>query len=425
MSARCLAAAAGVLPVALALAGTAHASPQEVLGFGFRSMAMGTTGAAVGQGVDTVYANPALLSAERSLALQVGLMGASFGFDVEGAELPPLPSYPSFRAITIGGVLPLPFGGILKDRVALGIGFVTPLEIVVRGRILYPEKPQFLLADRVQAIAVQAALGIDLGYGIRIGGGFAASAALTGSVLVAEDASGRIGTNVEDTLIATYAPIVGASYDIGDEFRVGAAFRGELDGVFNVVITATDLGELTIPPLNIGGVAQYDPWQVAAEFARVSGDLRFGIGVTYKHWPAYPGPAEATVRCEEEQKCAALVPEDPEYNPVVAPRAGVEYRIPLRPVTLALRGGYAFEPSPAPEQTGRTSYLDNHRSIFSAGYGVDLTEPIDFSFDGMIGVHVLHARDHEKSVADGALAGGTVETSGAIIEGGTAITVRF
>jgi long-chain fatty acid transport protein len=423
MSIRCSwLAAAGIV---LATTTAAEASPQEVLGFGFRSMGMGTTGAAVGTGVDTVYANPALLSAERDLGLQIGLVGASFGLDVEGAGLPPLPSYPSFRAITIGGVLPLPFGGVLKDRVALGLGFVTPLEIVVRGRILYPETPQYLIADRVQAVAVQAALGVDIGYGIRIGGGFAASAALTGSVLVAEDASGRIGTNVEDTLVATYAPLVGASYDIGDSYRVGLAFRGELDGRLDVVITAEDLGELQIPPLNIGGVAQYDPWQIAAELARVKGDLRLALGVTYKHWAAYPGAAEATVRCEEGSRCLALVPEDPEYIPTVAPRAGVEYRIPIEPVTLALRGGYAFEPSPAPEQVGRTNSFDNHRSIFTLGYGVEVVEPIGLSLDGMIGLHVLHARSHEKSVAAGAAADGTVETSGAVLAGGTAITVKF
>lgn len=414
-----------VCALALAVTADARATPQEVVGFGYRSVGMGTTGAAVGEGVDSIYANPALLSLARDLELQIGTFGASFHLHADGAGLGPLPSYPALASTTIGGVLPLPFGGILKDRVAIGIGFLTPFEIVVRGRILYPEKPQYLLADRVQAVAVQAAVGLDIGYGLRIGGGFAASAALDGSVVVAEDASGRIGTTVEDTLIATYAPIVGASYDIGEAYRVGLTFRGELDGRFNVVITAEDLGEITIPPLNISGIAQYDPWQLAAEFARVSGDWRLALGVTYKHWPAYPGPADATVRCEADTTCEALVPADPGLDPVVAPRAGAEYVLDFDVAELGLRGGYAFEASPFPEQTGRASYFDNHRSILSAGWGVSVSRPFAFGVDGFFQAQILHPRSHDKRVADGAVADGTVDTGGTVLGGGAAITVRF
>lgn len=410
---------------ALSVSAAALGSPQEVVGFGYRSVGMGTTGAAVGEGVDTIYANPALLSISRDMQLQLGIFGASFDLHADGAGLGALPSYPALQSTTIGGVLPLPFGGILKDRVVVGIGFLTPFEIVVRGRILYPEKPQYLIADRVQAVAVQAAVGLDIGYGIRIGGGFAASAALTGSVVVAEDASGRIGTTVEDTLVATYAPIVGAAYDIGDEYRVGLSFRGELDGQFNVVISAEDLGEIKIPPLNISGVAQYDPWQIAAEFARISGDWRLAVGATYKHWAAYPGPADATVRCPEDTTCEALVPPDPGFSPTVAPRAGAEYVFSFPDAALGIRAGYAFEPTPAPEQTGRTSFFDNHRSILSLGWGLSADEPFGFGIDGFFQAQILHPRSHDKKVGDGASADGTVDTGGTILGGGAAITVRF
>ncbi|MBW2455301.1 MAG: hypothetical protein JRI68_12355 [Deltaproteobacteria bacterium] len=409
----------------------AAASPQEVIGFGYRSIGMGNTGAAVGEGVDTVYANPALLSASHDLSLQLGLSGAVFDLEATGAGLGPLPSYSPLRSNTIGGILPLPFGGVLADRVTVGLGFVTPFDVVVRGRILYPEKPQFLLADRVQSVAVQAAVGLDLGYGIRLGGGFAALAALTGSVLVATDASGRIGTVVQDTLVASYAPLLGASYDITETYRVGLAVRGELVGRFNVVIVAEDLGAIDIPPMNISGIAQYDPWQIALEVARLDGPWKVALGATYKHWQDYPGPAEATVRCEDapepDTPCAALVPPDPDYSPVVAPRAGVEGALPLAEgAALKLRGGYAFEPSPAPEQQGVTNYFDNHRSVFSLGFGVDLAEPLPaIAFDGFAQVQWLHSRSHEKQQAQGALQDGQVDTRGVILAGGTSATVRF
>lgn len=424
--------AVGAALAALALAAgerRAAASPQEVVGFGYRSIAMGRTGAAFGGGVDAVYGNPALLSLSHDLELEIGIMGASFDLHALGAGA--LPSYPSLAASTIGGILPLPFGGVLKDRVTIGLGFVTPFDLVVRGRILYPDKPQFLLADRVQSVAVQAALGLDIGYGVRIGGGFAALAALDGSVVVATDASGRIGTVVEDTLVASYAPIVGASYDISDAYRLGLAFRGELVGRFNVVIEAENLGTIKIPPLNISGLAQYDPWMFQLEIARVKGPWQMALSLSYKHWAAYPGPAEATVRCEDtdpfEPDCGAPTVPDAGYHPIVTPSLGVDRAIELAPVAkLHVRGGYTFEPSPAPEQKGRSSYFDNHRSVFSVGWGIDLEHRwAPLSFDGYVQVQWLHDRDHEKSVSEGATAEATIETRGLVAGAGTAATVRF
>ncbi len=418
------------IAASLGIASYASASPQEVIGFGHRSIAMGTTGAAAAEDFDTVYQNPALLSTTRHRALQLGVEGALFDLRADGPMHAGRVGYSPLKASTIGLTLPLPFGGILKDRLALGLGFVTPLDVVVRGRILYAEKPQFLLADRVQSVALHIGLGADLGHGVRVGGGFSALAALKGSVLVQTDASGRIGTLVQDTLIASYAPLAGASWEFSDAtYRVGVAVRGKLVGRFNVVITADNLGGLNIPPLNISGVAQYDPWQVAAEIAKVRGAWRAAVGATYKKWSDYPGPAEATVRCQDapdpSEPCAAPVPAPAGYHDVLAPRAGIERVLPVtRGSRIALRAGYAFEPSPAPEQTGARNYFDNSRSVLSAGWGVTLSGA-PLGFDGFAQVHVLHPRDHAKLAAQGAPVEGTVATRGVIVALGVAANARF
>ena len=415
-------------------AATAAASPEDVFGFGPRSMARGAPGAAAGQGFETVWSNPALLSLARERELTLGLMGAAFDLRA-GGEVP----YEALKGSLIGAVLPIPFGGVLRDRVAIGLGFFTPFDLVVRGRILYPEKPQFLLADRTQSVAVQAGIGIDASHGIRLGAGFAALAALSGQVLVATDASGRIGTVVDDTLVASYGPIFGASFDLGDAYRVGAAFRGELVGRFNVVINVKDLGQIVVPPLNISGIAQYDPWQIALEVARVKGPLKVSLGATYKHWSAYPGPPEATVRCPQidpetgkpgEVECAALVPTDPGFSDTVVARFGVEWTLtPARPVTMRLRGGYFFEPSPAPVQTRESSYYDSHRSAFTLGYGLELDDPLPpVTIDLFAQVHVLHLRTHEKDadvIAAGYAGPASVESRGIILAGGTTAGVKF
>ncbi|WP_437942327.1 OmpP1/FadL family transporter [Sorangium sp. So ce341] len=425
-------AAAGL---AFAPAGAARASPEDVLGFGARASAMGATGAAVAEGYEAVYANPALLSLSRERRLTLGLEGAIFDLRAGGRRL----SYPPLRGSLIGATVPIPFGGALADRVTIGLGFFAPFDVVVRGRILYPETPQFPVADRTQSVAAQAALGASLGRGVRVGAGFAALAALSGAVTVATDASGRVGTLVEDTLVASYGPILGASYDIG-AYRVGAAFRGELAGRFDVVIRAEDLGGIAVPPLHIAGIAQYDPAQVALEVARVKGPWKVAIGATYKRWSAYPGPVEATVRCPDVDPatgepfagpCGAPAPADPGYSDTVVPRVGVERSLALRPgATAHARGGAYLEPSPAPEQTGASNLYDNARVALSLGYGLALAAPLPrLTLDLFGEVQLLLPRAHRKRgepAAGGAEGGaGAVRTGGVLVAGGTTLGVAF
>ena len=411
----------------------AQASPEDVLGFGPRSIAMGATGAAGSEGYESVYGNPALLSTARSRQLSLGFVGAIF--DVHAKEK--IAAGPLHGSV-IGATLPLPLGGALKDRVALGLGFFAPTDLVVRGRILYPEKAQYPLADRVQSVAVQAGIGIDFGHGIRAGGGFAALAALSGSVLVATDASGRIGTVVEDTLVASYGPLVGLSYDLGDAFRVGATFRGALVGRFNVVITVKDLGDLTVPPLNISGIAQYDPWQIALEFARIKAPWRFAVGATFKRWSAYPGLSEATVRCPRvdpdtgdlfTDSCSALEPEAPGYHDIVAGHAGVERAFePAAGVSMKARGGLFFEPSPAPAQAGLANVYDSARAAISAGYGLALGPPFPaLDLDLFSQLQWLLPREHVKGASVPASNAGAPRASvaGLLASFGMTVGARF
>jgi len=436
--------ALGLAALATLAAAPARASPEDILGFGPRSMAMGQTGAASAEGYEAVYNNPALLSLSHDKHLALGFVGATFDLRAQGLGPSRATvtndrlSYGPLHGSIIGATIPLPFGGLLRDRITIGLGFFTPFDLIVRGRILYPETPQFPIADRVQSVAVQAGIGLDIGHGLRLGGGFAALAALSGSVLVATDASGRVGTLVEDTLIASYGPIAGISYDLGDTYRLGLTFRGELVGRFNVVINVKDLGDITVPPLNISGTAQYDPWQIALEFARTKGPLRFALGAVFKHWSAYPGLAEATVRCPlvdpatgqiRTEPCAALVPEDPGYSDTVSARAGVERLFqPSHTVDMRARAGLLFEPSPAPAQTRAANIYDNARLAFSLGYGLALGAPLPaIKLDVFAQAQVLLPRDHIKEPSVDAANPGKagVITSGLIVATGATAGVSF
>lgn len=429
---RLLRAVAGAWAFAFLLfANSATASPQDLFGLGPQVSAMGGTGAAVGAGFETVFANPALLSASRDRCLTLGFQAARFSLHAEGPNAPgPVHAEP-LRGVIIGATVPLPFAGILEHRLTLGTAFFTPSDVVVRANLLHAERPKFpLLSDRSQSVAVQAGLGLDVGYGLRVGAGFSALAGIVGTVEVATAANGQVGTVIEDQLVATYAPILGASYELGEGFVVGITYRGVLEGRLGVTIQVDDLGSLVVPPLNIAGIAQYDPEQIQAEVARKAGDLRIAAGLTLKRWSSYPGAIEPTVLCPPElSDCEALVPPAVHYRDTVVPRLGMAWRLlAAKGVGLQFRGGAFYEPSPVPEQAGEPNDLDNDRLALTFGYGIELDEPMPrLNLDFVFQRHFLLSRTHSKRADIPQAHPGSpyVKTGGAITMAGLMAGARF
>ncbi len=386
--ARLTAAAAGL--AALLLTGRASASPEDIFGYGPRGPAMGGVGTTTASGFEAVYANPALLAAIRRNKLTLGFLGAAYALDARGAGLPGRVGAERARGATVGIDIPIPLGGQLKDRVGAGFAFYTPTDIIVRGRLLYPEKPQFpLLPDRTQSLTLRGGIGVDPGHGVKVGVGFAALAEIVGSVVVATDASGRVGTRVENQLVATYAPALGATWDlpVKEPIRVGVSYRGRLDARFAVSIDGRRLSSLQIPVFNIAGLAQFDPEQLSIEASWHRSPSVLALGVTIKRWSQYPGPIEPTLPCPaDEPECGSLVPAKVDYANTLVVHVGGERRVPLgKTTTLALRLGARYEPSPLPDnlpgseafsasKKGRvvvpTRYFDADRAIASAGFGV-------------------------------------------------------
>jgi hypothetical protein len=400
---------------------SAQASPQDAFGFGPRSVALAGAGAALGGGYESVWANPALLSLRRERELSLGFQGIKPVGKAEGPGMPGHVRQDGVRGTLIGAVLPVPFGGILRDRVTLGMGFFTPTDVVVRGRVLYPEKPQFpLLADRFYTVALQAGMGIHVFRGLRVGVGVSALAAIAGTALVATDTSGQVGTKVDDQLVTSYAPIIGASYEHGN-YRVGVTYRGRLEARFAVLIEVRDLGSLEVPPLEIAGLAQFDPTQIQAEIARVRGPLRAALGATWKQWSAYPGAPEATVRCPPDiPTCGALQTPSPGFVNTLVLRVAGELDVTRSPSHVGtVRGGLVYEPTPVPVQSSTSNLFDSSRAGLAAGFSIDLRAPLPpVRVESFAQYHHLFERAHSKPA-------GTVTSSGSILVGGVAGTVRF
>jgi long-chain fatty acid transport protein len=347
------------------------------------------------------------------------------------------------KGVVVGAEVPVPFGGVLRDRAAVGLALYTPSDTLVRAHILYPETPQFpLLADRAQSLAVRVAAGVDVGWGVRVGAGVAALAQLVGSIAVASS-GGAVTSSVEDQLVATYAPTVGVAWDLPMEegagarpWRVGVAWRGPLEAHVDVDIDATKLSTLTLPLLHIAGVAQYDPQEVALEVAREDGEWILAAGVTWKQWGAYPGPLEAAVLCPPTQPgCAALAPARVPFSDTIVPRIGLERTVGLpRRVAVRVRGGALLEPTPVPSSLPSsqaydpatqavvsvpTRFFDATRFVLSGGAGVDLGDIAPLAVDFFAQVHALVASNVEAPPAAPA------RVSGTVIASGFAVTVRF
>jgi long-chain fatty acid transport protein len=424
---------------------TADASPEDLFGYGTRTSAMGATGVAHAAGWEAAFHNPALASAIRENKLTLGWGGATFALDAVGAGLPGRVSTSPARGFFIGGDLPLPFGGKLRDRVGIALAFYTPSDVIVRGRVLYPEKSQFpLLSDRAQSVTIRAGLGVDVGWDLRVGAGVAALAELVGDVVAATDVTGRVGTRVESQLVATYAPVVGATYELPANLRVGFSLRGALDARFAVVVDGTKLSSLAIPLFNISGLAQYDPAQAAIEIARVEPRARnvLALQVAYKRWSDFSGVLEPTVVCKEGGAGACgIVPPTIPWEDTFAVRLGAEQSFDLsRVLVFRIRAGGFLETSPLPSRVPGseafdvpsksvvevpTRYFDNTRVALTTGIGVSLADglpPIDL--DALVQYHLLLPREITSTSASGdALMTG--ESSGSVKVFGMTAGVRF
>ncbi len=442
------AAALACVVAALAATRPASASPEDIYGYGARTSAMGATGTAHARGYETAWHNPALASLTRENALTLGILASNLRLDARGDGLPGRTQVDPVRGVYIGAELPIPLGGPLARRVGLSLGFYTPTKVIVRGRVLYPEKTQFpLLADRAQSLTLRAALGADVGYGVRLGLGVAALAELTGRVVAATDASGRVGTSVETQLVAVYAPAFGASWETDlptrepSRLRLGAAFRGELDARFGVVIDGTKLSSLPIPLFDIAGTAQYDPPQLALEAAREDDASTLAIQVTGKRWSAFPGFVSPTVVCSDGSAgSCGLTPPQIEWRDTVALRAGVERRTRFaREATFATRAGVAYETSPLPStlptseayardvagtKTVPTAYFDADRVVTTLGLGVSVGRALPLTVDFFVQWHALLPRTI-RSVDEAGTTRLSGQASGTIAAAGLTLGVRF
>lgn len=375
----------GLAIVVLAIAAPAHASSLDLFGFGMRSPGMAGTGTAFADDYEAVYANPAGLAIASAKRATVGAALADFDLRFDGAGT----ATESVSALVFGGVVPLPLGGWARDRIALGLGSFVPTDTLNKARAPFPGQPNFALLDgRAKVVAIQFGVGVRVSREWTVGASLIALAALRGAITLTASPSGRVTSVSEQRIVTQFAPLVGARWQRGS-LTVGGVARAPSRSDYDVHITnnfADTLG-IGLPELRIAGAAQYDPLTVAAEVAWRRGALLLAGQVAWQHWSAYPLPSQNPTPETPAQQ-------PPGFHDTAVPRVGVEYAVAAGKLQVSARGGMALLLSPAPEQTGQQSLLDNHRLLTSVGLGVE--GPSGLRLDAFGQAHFLVERSHRK-----------------------------
>jgi long-chain fatty acid transport protein len=368
---------------------TVHASGPDLFGFGARGQALAGAIAATAEGFESVYYNPAGLAFDKRPTFTLGYQYAAFDLEIDGEAV----DVRDAPALTVGFGVPLPLGGIMKDRLALGLGFVIPQSSILIADLPKPGALSFpLLENRAQTVSLQATLGVRITDWWSIGVGTLALASLVGDIRVEPNASGRIGSKVRDELIADYSLVVGTIVKPLPELSIGLTWRTESRADFDLPITA-DLGSqfpVPIPQLAVNGTAQYDPAEVVLEVAgRPLPWLLTSAQVAWEGWSSFPLPLAYSATPEGYPPQPA-----PDFRDVWSVRVGIEGDFTLgEDIRLLPRLGWHLAPSPVPAQTGFHNHLDNTRHLFALGAGlrIDVLR-VDFALQ----YHHLVPRSHTK-----------------------------
>lgn len=212
----------------------------------------------------------------------------------------------------------------------------------------------------------------------------------------------------------------------GAAFTVGAMYRG-FAGM------ETKLGADVSAFVPVQGVLISDPAYTPAEYV-LMGTWRawdkwiFSGEVSRVMWGAYVSPYGSgninTYVIGDKAQPA-------NFHDVTVPRIGVEFKETLRGESvkaLAYRVGYQYHPSPVPDQTGDSNFVDENRHLFSAGFGVEVANPWHeadlIDLDLFFQYNLLKNRQVSKASAQNVGAPGYLAGGNILLFGG-GISLRF
>jgi len=341
------------------------------------------------------YYNPAGLVMDRGSDFSIGVQ--YLDIDVTAANPSEVPAghvrfsdaFPIDDAVGMYGGMRfiIPLADALENRIGFGLSFYQGLPNALDVEIPFSFVPQYtLLNGPTNLMVLQPGLAVRILDGFQIGVSADVFADVGGNLEVPNGIRGSDGVNDALTLIdQEVQPVIRPS--------IGLLLEGRLlsDSLSNMSLGITWRDSFGIPlqipvtvllgpiPLDIDLTSDllWTPMQAVLGLAYRTEDLTLAFDISWNRWSQYKPPTleldlDVVIPVVDIDLKNAVNP-DPGTSDTWSPRVGAEYRVHKGERTdVWVRGGYAFEPSPFPEQSGNTNYLDDNRHLFSAGVGVSL-----------------------------------------------------
>jgi hypothetical protein len=423
-----------IVALVAALSGTASADPLDEFGFGPRAAATAGATSATAIGADAAHVNPAGVALAPHPAVLLGYGYGAMQLDINGRDADVLDAH----GTSVGLALPLEVGhGV---RAAFGLALYLPDQFLARIQLIPPTEPHFVRLDNdPHRLVADPVVSLRLGRWIAVGAGASLLADARGSGInfnVGVVSGEKVGESALDAkLPLRTAPLAGVLIAPDERVRAGLSYRGELslDIALDILANVDVAGVVTGDALVTVRAANYfTPQQIAAGVAAdITDELTASAQLTWADWSAAPsGVADLRVLVALDVAPPLVQTDVPPaaFEDTITPRVGAEYTLRGARTHVAVRGGYAYLPSPVPAQTGLTSFADNDRHVVAAGVGVTLadwkpilTRPIELG----VGLqwHHLTKQLTVKDARD--FPGEAFSSAGNILHATTSMTVNF
>ncbi len=425
-------AALAALPC-LALPRAAGAEPLDTFGFGARASAMAGATTADTRGAAAAHANPAAVASIQDPEVTIGWGFGRMALELSGRESGVINAH----GTDIGLAIPFKVGGVTH---AFGLALYLPDQFIARLQLIPATEPHFVRLDNdPHRIVVETVYSLALAPWLSLGVGASILADVAGNGItfnVGIEGGEKVGESALDVIMPTAAtPLVGIMISPTPRVRLAAAYRGELDLgleldiLANVDVAGVVTGDAII---SLRAINYFTPHRVNAGIAvDVTEELTLTGEIGWQNWAAFEGGVPdlrvIVALGISPPLVPALFPED-NFKDTLTPRVGAEWQAPIGRADFAVRAGYAYEPTPVPEQTGLTSFADNDRHIVGFGLGLTLRafEPIltrPVSFD--LGLQWHHLKSRLTIKDQQMFPGVTFSSDGEILRGAMTMTVSF
>jgi long-chain fatty acid transport protein len=441
------------IPLALALTlapSLAAANPLDMYGLGARSASLAGAVSADVHDTSAVYYNPAGLARLRGLRVDLGYFRAEPMLSINGRDTGVAPSHGLVAGIASPGrIFGLPF--------AVGIGLHLPDNRLTQVQAVPQTQPRWELDGvRLQRLYIAAMLAVSPFRWLRLGGGVAFMAAtrgavdITGAISLTNGSETSLTHTVDVDLSAVRYAQFGAQADLGRGVTVAFTWRERfaIDLTIDLALRGrivagpvSDPNAIAVPGtyrLQSRTVAAYQPeqWVFGGAWV-INPRWRVMVDLTWARWSSYENPTSSLRTSLDLTLPAALqgtvrIPSIPPSAPreaarfrdTLITRVGGEFTAPVGRHAATVRAGYAYDPSPVPEQPGVTSFVDSDRHIFTLGGGFALRRlgavfPGTLSLDVYGAAQVLPERAFAKAsptdLVGDFTAGGVVLSAGATL----------